>query len=94
MLVFCNCAHLVGLDRRDFLVLLNKVANSLVPLLQCAFADRLGHCWHLDDLVGVGPDMLKLHRELSQHRVGEMERESRSGAGRKAKSSIQHLGVG
>lgn len=84
--------HLVGLDGRDLLVLLDIVANLLAPLLQGALADGLGHLRDLDDLVGVVADMLELQGKLSERGICVAEREFGSGAGRKTKTFIQHSG--
>lgn len=84
--------HLVGLDGRDLLVLLDIVANLLAPLLQGTLADGLGHLGDFDDLVGVGADMLELQGKLSERGVCIAEREFGSGAGRKTKTFIQHSG--
>ena len=84
--------HLVGLDGRDLLVLLDIVANLLAPLLQGALADGLGHLRDLDDLVGVVADMLELQGKLSERGICVAQREFGSGAGRKTKTFIQHSG--
>lgn len=83
--------YLVGLDCCNLLVLLHKVANRLIPLLQCAFADRLGHRGDLDDLVGVRSYMLELHGKLAQRRARGVEREFGGGASREPESSVQHV---
>jgi hypothetical protein len=83
-------SYLVRLNRSYFLILLNKVSNLLVKLLQSALADRLGHRRDLDDCVGVCADMVELKRELAQSRVYVAGCEPRDGTRCHTESSI-HL---
>ena len=43
--------YLVGLDSCNLLVGLDCVTDLLLPSLECAFRDGLGHLWHLDGLI-------------------------------------------
>jgi hypothetical protein len=56
-------ACLVSLNRGNLLILLDVVADLLVPLLQGALGDRLGHLRNFDDEVGVGSHMVHQGRQ-------------------------------
>jgi hypothetical protein len=43
--------YLVGLDSGDLFVGLDRVTDLLLPSLECAFRDGLGHLRHLDGLI-------------------------------------------
>jgi len=81
-------SYLVRFNRGDLLILLNKVSDLLVELLQSALADRLSHRRDLDDRVGVCADMVELKRKMSQSRVDITGCEPRDGTRCYTESSI------